>query len=322
MASLNVWVFARADDAGLPSLDPAPEGVRFVIGRDLEAFRGAPPPDVVFDCGMGRTLMEPVLRAHPGIRWIHSRYAGLETLLFPELVESPVPLTNGKGSFSRALGEFVMAGLLYFAKDFPRMRRNQASRDWAVFDVEELHGRTLGIVGYGDIGRAIAQRARPFGMRILGLRRRAEPGTRDDLADEVWPLSRLRELMAECDDVALALPLTPDSRHLIGEAEIRALKPTAVFANVGRGAVVDEPALVRSLQERKIKGAVLDVFEVEPLSKESPLWALDNVLLSPHTADHTRTWLVDASALFLEQLERFRREEPLLNLVADKRAGY
>jgi phosphoglycerate dehydrogenase-like enzyme len=127
--------------------------------------------------------------------------------------------------------------------------------------------------------------------------------------------------MAECDDVAVALPLTPKTRRLIGEGDIRALKPTAVFANVGRGAVVDEEALVRALQERRIKGAVLDVFEAEPLPKESPLWGLDNVLLSPHTADHTRTWLVDASALFLRNLDRFRRGEPLLNRV-DKRQGY
>ncbi len=321
MALLTVWVLAHADDPGLGPLDPAPEGMRFLIGQDLAAFAGAPPPEAVFDCGVGRQLLEPVLAAHPDTRWIHSRFAGLETLLFPALIESSVPLTNGKGSFSRSLAEFVIAGLLYFAKDFPRLRRNQAARDWAVFDVEELHGRTLGIVGYGDIGRAIAERARPFGMRIVGLRRRAKEGERDDLADEVWPLSRLPELLAVSDDVAVALPLTEDTRHLIGEAEIRALKPTAVFANVGRGAVVDEEALVRALQERRIKGAVLDVFEVEPLPKESPLWGLDNVLLSPHTADHTRTWLVDATALFLRNLERFRLGEPLLNRV-DKSQGY
>ena len=250
-----------------------------------------------------------------------ARFAGLDGFLFPGLVESAIPLTNGRGSFSRSLAEFVVAGLLYFAKDFPRMRRNQAAADWQVFDVEELHGRTLGIVGYGDIGRAIAERARPFGMRIVGLRRRPEGGAADGLAHEVWPLSRLRELMATADDIAVALPLTPDTHHLLGEAAIRAMRPGAVFANVGRGAVVDEPVLVRALEEGRIKGAVLDVFETEPLPKESPLWRLDNVLLSPHTADHTRTWLVDASHHFLENLGRFRRGEPLFNLV-DKRAGY
>jgi phosphoglycerate dehydrogenase-like enzyme len=319
--SLTVWILIRPDDPGLQPLDPAPEGVRFVFGAALEAFAAAPAPDIVFDCGMGRKLLEPVLAAHPRVAWVHSRFAGLENLLYPALVESPVPLTNGKGSFSRSLGEFVLAGLLYFAKDFPRMRRNQSARDWAVFDVEELHGRTLGIVGYGDIGRAIAERARPFGMKVVGLRRRAGEAERDDLADEVWPLSRLRELMATADDVAVALPLTPATRHLIGEAEVNAMKPTAVFANVGRGAVVDEPHLVRALVDRRIKGAVLDVFETEPLPSESPLWGLDNVLLSPHTADHTRTWLTDASDLFLRNLERFRRGEPLANLV-DKSLGY
>ena len=138
------------------------------MGDTVEAFTSAPEPDVVFSCGIGRSLLEPVFKAHPSIRWVHSRSAGLDGLLFPELVESPVPLSNGRTSFSRSLGEFAVAGLLYFAKDLPRMRRLQAGKEWKPFDVEELHGRTLGIVGYGDIGRAIAERARPFGMRILG----------------------------------------------------------------------------------------------------------------------------------------------------------
>jgi phosphoglycerate dehydrogenase-like enzyme len=321
MASpLTVFVLARADDPGLVSLDPPPDGVRFVVGDTLESFAKAPPPEVVFACGIGRSLLEPVFKAHPSIRWVHSRSAGLDGLLFPEIVESPVPLTNGQGSFSRSLGEFVIAGLLYFAKDFPRMRRLQAGKEWQPFDVEELHGRTLGIVGYGDIGREIAARAKPFGMRILGLRRSAPAGT-DPFGEEVWPFSRLRELMATADDVALALPLTKETHHLVGDAEIRAMKPTAVFVNVGRGATVDEPALVRALEEGRIKGAALDVFEEEPLPQASPLWRLENVLFSPHTADHTRTWLLDASDLFLRSLEMFRRGEPLPTLV-DKRAGY
>ena len=321
MSTLTVYVLAHADDLGLTALDPAPPGVRFVIGDRLEAFADAPAPDVVFACGVGRKLLEPLWERCSGVRFVHSRFAGLDGFLFPALVESAIPLTNGRGSFSRSLAEFVVAGLLYFAKDFPRMRRNQAAADWQVFDVEELHGRTLGIVGYGDIGRAIAERARPFGMRIIGLRRRPEGLAADGLAHEVWPLSRLHELMATADDIAVALPLTPDTHHRLGEAEIRAMRPGAVFANVGRGAVVDEPVLVRALEERRIKGAVLDVFETEPLPKESPLWHLENVLLSPHTADHTPTWLVDASQHFLENLGRFRRGEPLVNLV-DKRAGY
>jgi phosphoglycerate dehydrogenase-like enzyme len=127
--------------------------------------------------------------------------------------------------------------------------------------------------------------------------------------------------MSLADDVAVALPLTPETHHLIGEAEIGDMKPSAVFANVGRGALVDEAALVRALEARRVKGAVLDVFETEPLPRESPLWRLDNVLLSPHTADHTATWLLDASRHFLENLARFQRGEPLRNVV-DKRAGY
>jgi phosphoglycerate dehydrogenase-like enzyme len=321
MPDLVVYLLAKPDDPGLVPLATPPAGVRLVVGDRVEAFAKAPPPDAIFACGIGRSLLEPLFKAHPGIRWVHCRFAGLDGLLFPELVESAVPLTNGRGSFSRSLGEFAVAGLLYFAKDFPRMRRRQAVREWQPFDVEDLHGRTLGIVGFGDIGRAIAARAKPFGMRIVGLRRRATRATQGDLADEIWPLDRLRELMAVSDDVAVALPLTPETHHLVGEAEIRGMKPASVFVNVGRGAVVDEAALVHALSEGRIKGAALDVFETEPLPKESPLWGMDNVLLSPHTADHTRTWLVDASHLFLQNLDRFRRGEPLLTIV-DKGAGY
>jgi phosphoglycerate dehydrogenase-like enzyme len=321
MRPVTVWVLAKASDKGLRLLDPPPAGVTFVFGDTPEAFQDAPAPEVLLIGGFGRALLEPVFKTTPSVAWVHSRFAGLEGLLFPELVESEVPLTNARGAFSRSLAEFVVAGLLYFAKDFGRMKRNQAARAWEVFDVEELHGRTLGIVGYGDIGRAIAERARPFGMRILAVRQRPERSRDDPSVDEVWPLERLEELMGASDDVAVALPATPATSKLVSARALHALKPTAVFANVGRGAVVDERALVRALEERRIKGAVLDVYETEPLPDDHPLWRLDNVILSPHTADHTAVWLDDATRIFLANLERYRRGEPLENVV-DKRAGY
>jgi phosphoglycerate dehydrogenase-like enzyme len=320
MSTLTVYVLARPDDAGLLTLPPPPPGVRFVVGDRIEAFSDAPSPDVVFACGVGRKLLEPLWERCTSVRWVHSRFAGLDGFLFPALVESPVPLTNGRGSFSRSLGEFVVAGLLYFAKDFTRMRRSQAATSWDVFDVEELHGRTLGIVGYGDIGRAIAERARPFGMRTLGLRRRPEhEGAADGLVDEVWPLSRLRELMATADDIAVALPLTPDTHHLIGEAEIRAMSPRAVFANVGRGAVVDEPSLVRALEEKRIKGAVLDVFPEEPLPAVHRFWRTPNLFITCHTA--APTVVADAVRVFVDNYRRLMAGQPLLYQV-DFERGY
>jgi len=321
MRPVTVWVLAQEDDASLRVLHPPPDGARFVIGASLEAFSGAAPPDAVFVCGSDRHLLEAVLERAPSVRWVHARWAGLDRLLFPALVESPLPVTNGRGAFSRSLAEFAIAGLLYFAKEVPRLRSLQAAAQWETVEMRELAGRTLGIVGYGDIGRAVAERAKPFGMRILGLKRRPPTGAKDDLADEVWPHSRLAELLAVSDDVVVALPLTAETRHLIGPAEIGVMKGSAVFVNVGRGSVVDEGALVAALTAGRIKGAALDVFETEPLPAGHPFWRLDNVLLSLHCADQTTGWLEVSDRLFLANLKRFRRGEPLANLV-DKRAGY
>ena len=223
--------------------------------------------------------------------------------------------------FSQPLGEFVMAAALFFAKDLRRMVRSQEHGVWDPFDVIELRGQTIGIVGYGDIGRAIARRARCFDMRVLALRRRPERSAGDPLVDEVLPLSGKIDLMGRCDYVAVAAPLTPETRGMIGEPELRAMKPSAVIMNVGRGPVIQEPALVRALEEGWIRGAALDVFDLEPLPAGHPFYRLPNVLLSPHCADHTPEWLNDAMKFFLDNFERFQNGQPLRNVV-DKTQGY
>jgi phosphoglycerate dehydrogenase-like enzyme len=190
-----------------------------------------------------------------------------------------------------------------------------------VFEPLDLAGRTLGIVGYGDIGRAVAERAHRLGMKLLALRRRPALSGADPWVDETLPAGELVALMRRADDVVVATPLTADTRGFVGEAAIGAMKPGGVLVNVGRGPVVDEAALARALSERKIRGAALDVFETEPLPPGSPLWGLDNLLLSPHCADNTPGWLEAAMRAFLGNLERFRRGERLLNVV-DKRLGY
>jgi phosphoglycerate dehydrogenase-like enzyme len=317
----TVWVLARAGDPGLPPLEKAPPGVTFVVGDEPRHFAQAPPADAIFVCSLGRRKLEPVFPLSRQLRWVHSRSAGIERLLFPALVESPIPLTNGKGVFSASLAEWVIGAVLYFAKDLRRLVRNQGARKWEEFAPEMMEGRTLGIVGYGDIGRATAARARILGMKILALRRRPEESRGDPLVDEVLPGSALPSLLERADYVVVAMPLTAETRHLLGGKEIGCLNPWAVLINVGRGAVVDEGELVDALRHGRIKGAALDVFEEEPLPAESPLWGLENVLLSPHCADQTVTWLEDASRAFLANLEHFRRGEPLSNLV-DKARGY
>ncbi len=314
----EVIVLADPHDTSLSRLDQARDRARFVVGQDARTLvQEAPEAEVLLYCAGNRASFEIACRSLPQLRWVHSRWAGVDGLMFPALAESDIPFTNSRGVFSRALAEFALTAVLYFTKDVPRLRRQQAARRWDPFLVEELDGKVLGILGFGDIGRAIAVRARAFGMRILAVTR-----AEDGLADEAFPRERQQELITRADVVALALPLTEATRGLFGAAAFAAMKPTAVLVNVGRGATVDEPALVAALQAGRIRGAGLDVFAEEPLPEASPLWGLENVLLSPHTADRTATWLDEAMDLFLENLRRFQERRPLLNLMADKRRGY
>lgn len=320
-APVVVWVLARPGDAGLHLLESPLEGVRFVVGWEPEAFDHAPAPDALLDCWAGPTRIVAALGRAPGLRWIHARSAGLDHVLVPEVVAHPALLTNGRGAFSPALAEFALAALLFFAKDLRRLVAQQAAGAWEPFDMERLEGRTVGIVGYGDIGRAVASRLRPLGVKVLALRRRPELSRGDALASETIPPERLHELMARSDDVVVAAPLTPQTQGLVGREAIAAMKRTAVLVNVGRGPVVDETALVAALEQGRIRGAALDVFETEPLPPGHALWRLPNVLLSPHCADHVPGWVDEAVRVFLRQLERFRRGEPLRDVI-DKAAGY
>ena len=200
------------------------------------------------------------------------------------------------------------------------MLRNQMAGVWEQFDVEEIDGQTAGIVGYGDIGRAIAKRLKPMGMTVLATKRHP-PQQADPLVDQFYKTEELTAMLGRCDYVVVALPLTAETHHMISDAQFAAMKPTAVIINVGRGPVIDQVAMVRALTDKRIKGAGLDVFEQEPLPAGDPMYRLENVLLSPHTADHTAEWLNQAMRFFIAQDRRFSNGEPLENVV-DKKLGY
>ena len=323
MDNNTILVLANPTDPQLAMLQGLPPKTSLAVGKTVEAFeRAALDADVILNWGGSRDLLREVFLMCPRIRWVHSKAAGLDTMLFPELVGSPVPLTNGRGVFSQSLGEFVLGAVLYFAKDFRRMVRNQMAGRWEQFDIVEVAGQTAGIVGYGDIGRAAATRLRALGLRILAVRRQGPSLYNvDPLVDQVYSPDHRLEMIARCDYVVAAAPLTPDTRGLIGEPEFAAMKPNAVVINVGRGPVIDEAAMVRALTEGRIKGAGLDVFDKEPLPEGHPFYKLENVLLSPHCADHTADWQEQAMQFFLEQFERYRTGEPLRNVV-NKNLGY
>ncbi len=322
MKNLTVLVLADPAERELAMLERLPPSTSIAVGNKPEAFQKlAPEAQVLLNWSTGRKLIEQVFPLAPKLEWVHSRAAGLDSLLFPALVDSPVPVTNGRGVFSQSLGEFALGAILYFAKDFRRMIRNQMAGRWEQFDVEEIRGRTMGIVGYGDIGRACSSRAQAMGMKVLALRRRPELSTGDTYIAKSYGFGELHEMLAQCDYVVASAPLTAQTRHMINDAAFAVMKKTAVVMNIGRGPVIDEAALIRALESGRIRGAALDVFEQEPLADDSPLYKLENVLLSPHCSDHTSDWLDQAMEFFIDQFTRFATGQQLLNIV-DKRAGY
>ncbi len=323
MSKDTILVLANPNDPQIAMLRQQLADVEIIVGNSAEACgEDAARATVLFNWSGSLALFKKVFGMCPNLRWVHSRSVGLERTLFPELVESTVPLTNGAGVFSASLGEFAIGAILYFAKDFRRMIRNQQAGVWKAFEVSWAAGHTVGIIGYGDIGRAVAERALALGMTVLAVRRHVAPSqTTDAMVAQTYLPGQRIEMISRCDFVVVATPLTAETRGMIGEAEIAAMKPTAVVINVGRGPVIDESALIRALSSEKIKGAALDVFDREPLPDGHPFYKLENVLLSPHCADHTPDWLDNAMKFFIGQYERFRKGEALLNVV-DKKLGY
>lgn len=319
-APTNVWVLAEPTDPGLRHLDGLPNAHVF-IGKAPDDFADAPPAQVVLTCGPYRSTLTEIVNRLPNLTWVHVRWAGIEHAVDPGLGRPGLRVTNGRGVFSASLAEFTIGALLYFVKDFRRLVRQQQEERWEQFAPGMLAGRSLGIVGYGDIGRAVARLAKPLGMRILALRRNAAASASDPLVDEVLTPERLTELCATADDIVVATPLTPHTRGLIGAPGIRVMKATSVLVNVGRGATVQEGPLIEALREKRIRGAALDVFETEPLPRGHPFFALDNVLLSPHCADQVPSFIPDSMAQFRRNLARFQAGEPLDALV-DPARGY
>ena len=314
---------ANMADKDLALLEQLPPETNLAVGTSAEAFeRLAEDADVIFNWSANGTLLRDVFLMCPRVRWVHSRSAGLDGVLFKELIESPVPLTNGRGVFSQSLGEFALAAILYFAKDLRRMIRNQEAGRWEQFDITEIAGQTVGIVGYGDIGRAVATRARALGMRILAIKRHGPPLYNvDPLVNQFYKPEDRLEMVRHAHYIVASAPLTPETRGMIGEPEFAAMMPEAVVINIGRGPVIDEPAMIHALSENRIRGAALDVFDEEPLPDGHPFYRLQNVLLSPHCADHTPDWTEQAMRFFLAQFDRYARGEPLQNAVR-KELGY
>jgi phosphoglycerate dehydrogenase-like enzyme len=262
-------------------------------------------------------------RLAPNVRWVQSSSSGIgEWVRRLGIVDADVVATNAAGIHARPLAEYVVFAMLYFAKNWPRMAAEQAARHWQRCAIETLEGKTLGIIGLGRVGRTVAKLAKPFGLRILGVRRSATP--HDDASTDVdvtYASDGLREVLRQSQFLALCVPHTSETIGMIGAAEFACLPVGAVVINVARGSILDEGALIESLQAGHLGGAALDVVAREPLASDSPLWQMQNVLITPHSMSTATDENARLTELFCENLQRYLDGRPLINVV-DKQRGY
>lgn len=265
----------------------------------------------------------------PHLRWLQYPGAGVDGLAPTGLLdaESGIIVTTASGIHATTISEYVFGSMLMFNWNWPEMVRLQSSHVWAHsaswyhLGGRELEGQTLGVIGLGSIGRRVAVLGRAFGMRVLGMRHSASAGEQDRDVDQLFAPEQLHEMLPRCDYIVLAVPLTAETEGLIGEAELRLMKPNTYLVNIARGRVVDEAALIRALQEQWIAGAGLDVTEQEPLPPDSPLYTMQNVILTPHISGVSLQYDQRLTALFADNLRRYRTGEPLLNRY-DPERGY
>ena len=276
-----------------------------VEATDAEVIFGFCPPEV--------------FTAAKRLKWFQTESAGLDGQLFPELIESDVVETNAAGLYASHAAEHAFALLLGLTRGVHRFAENRLKRNWQIFKLIEIGGWRLGIIGMGGFGIEMAQRGKGLGLEVV-----AVDAYRDEApesVDQLWGMDRLDDLLGSSDVVMIACPLTQETHHLINAEKLALLKPTSYLINVARGGVVDEEALVKILQEGRIAGAGLDVFEVEPLPPDSPLWDLENVILAPHIAGSSQHRPGRTIEFFCENLGRYLRGESLLKVV-DKEKGF
>jgi len=307
-------VEALADGRGDGGAAPA-EALRALAGAEIHLGFGFPP-----------ALLEAASRSGDHLRWVHSGSAGVGGALYPKMRDSDILLTNSAGIHAQPMAETVIAMMLHFSRGLDFAVRAQAARRWekepferADSPVRELSESTVGILGFGGIGRAVARLAVALGMRVLAHRRReGEPVSGVEIVEGE---AGLRRLLEESHVVVLALPRTAETEKFMGAERIAMLRPDAVLINVGRGELLDEDALLRALEGGRIRGAGLDVFHEEPLPASSPFWVHPRVLITPHVSATTSGFWRREMDLILENLRRYERGAPLLNVV-DKQAGY
>lgn len=302
VAVLNMKVASRESIARIRRC-----GVDVVVGADYDA-----------DILLVRNVAED-FRKYKKLKWIHTTFAGVDKFLMGGIGNSKAILTNSKGIYDTTVGEHAVALMLALNRGLKSAILYQEKKEWKVFEqADELFGKTVGIVGAGSIGQHIAKICKAFGCKTMGTNR---SGRKCKYIDKILPSKKLRELLKESDYVVICLPLTDETRRSIGKKEFAKMKKSSILINIGRGAVLDEKALIAALKNSRIRGAGLDVFEQEPLPKSSKLWKMKNVIITAHYAGYTPYHEERAVELFCKNLEAFMKGKKMQNVI-DKNKGY
>jgi phosphoglycerate dehydrogenase-like enzyme len=254
----------------------------------------------------------------PKLKWVQLCSTGFSDNITPQVIKGSVTLTNAPGIHTYPIAESVITAMLDHAKRLKQRRIDQKAHNWNQLKCDELYNRTVLIIGLGNIGKRTAKLCKSFDMRVIGIKRKVEAV---DYVDNVFPVEKLKKYLPEADFVVVAVPLTPKTKNMIGESEFRVMKKTSYFINIGRGAVVEELALIKALEEYWIAGAYLDALEVEPLPVVHPFWEMENVLLIPHDS-HSSPYIGDRIVdIFCKNLERYVKGESLM-YICDPDKGY
>ena len=322
--ALSPILSARYRPEDLATIGAAAPGSRLVTVSS-EGLADGPLDDVevLLHGWLAADAFERLLARAPGLRWVHSASAGVDRLLTPAARSRGLVITNARGVFSRPIAEYVLMMVLAVNRRLPQLLELAAERTWQPLEGRELRDTTLGLVGFGSLGRAIAEAAAPFGPRILAVRRSGALGPHEapPAGVELYGPESFGDVVAAADFVILALPLTPETEDLVDDRVLAQMQRTAWLVNVARGRLIVERALLRALREGTIAGAVLDAFREEPLPPDSPFYGLPNVIVTPHTSWSSGRVLAGTVELFAENLRRYAAGEPLRNVV-DAGAGY
>jgi len=304
----------------IPELKMSPGGTTIRCSSDLETLRDAlPGAEALLAWDFQARELKEAWDCADQLKWVQWGGTGVDAALFPEFSDSDVVLTNMGGIFDRAMAEYVLGLILAFAKDFPETYNAQREYRWFYRFTNRIENSKVLIIGAGGIGRTIGRLLRAVGCHVSGVARTERPG--DDAFVFTHSINNLDQALKDADYVVVAAPLTEETKEFFGAKQFAQMKQSCYFINIGRGALVDEPELIKALQTQQIAGAGLDVFHTEPLPRDNPLWNLKNVIVSPHMSGDYHEHRSAMANLFLDNLTRYRNNEQLLNQV-DKKLGF